>query len=135
MQVFKRKPGFNRPDTNLFMRTFPFLIFCATVLLAAACGSAEEQINRRSAAAQSASATTIPDGAAIFRQYCVTCHGADGKLGLSGAKDLTASTLTPEERLNIITYGKKVMTPFNEVLTPEEIKAVAEYTQKLMAPK
>jgi len=72
---------------------------------------------------------------AIFRKYCVTCHGADGKLGLNGAKDLTLSTLTPEERINVITYGKKVMTPFNEVLTPDEIKAVAEYTQKLTIQK
>jgi mono/diheme cytochrome c family protein len=116
------------------MRTFPSLIICVTVLFETACGSTEEQINRSAAAAQSASATTTPDGAAIFRQYCVTCHGADGKLGLNGAKDLSASILTPEERINIITYGKKIMTPFNEVLTPEEIKAVAEYTQKLATP-
>ena len=116
----------------MFMRFFSSLIICVAVLFATACGSAGEQ---NKAAAQSAAAITIPDGAAIFRQYCVTCHGADGKLGLNGAKDLTISTLTLEERINVITYGKKVMTPFNEVLTPEEIKAVAEYTQKLATRK
>jgi mono/diheme cytochrome c family protein len=109
---------------------------CSISLLGAACGSAEEQINRRAAAAQSpASPAAPPDGMAVFRQYCVTCHGADGKLGLSGAKDLAASTLTLEERLNIIANGKKVMTPFNEILTPEEIKAVAAYTQTLTTQK
>lgn len=131
MRVFKHKPGLKRPETYLFMRTSPSLFICIAVLLATACGSADDQINRRAAAA----AITTPDGAAIFRQYCVTCHGADGKLGLNGAKDLTVSILTIEERINVITYGKKVMTPFNEVLTPEEIKAVAEYTQKLMTRK
>jgi mono/diheme cytochrome c family protein len=100
-----------------------------------ACGSAEEQINRRAASVQGSSTPSAPDGQAIFRQYCVTCHGADGKLGLNGARDLSASTLTLEERINVITYGRKVMTPFNEVLTPEEIKAVAEYTQKLAPQK
>ena len=112
------------------MRTFPILIVCGAFLLfAAACGSAEGQANRR------VKTNTTPDGPAIFRQYCVTCHGADGKLGLNGAKDLTASVLTLEERINVITNGRKVMTPFGEVLTPEEIKAVAEYTQKLKTPK
>ncbi len=72
-----------------------------------------------------------PDGMAVFRQRCVTCHGADGTLGLNGAKDLTQSALTLEERVNIITNGKKLMTPFGTVLTPEEIQAVAEYTLTL----
>lgn len=117
------------------MRTLSILIaLIYTVLLSfVACGSAEEQINRRAAAVQAAGAAPAPppDGAAIFRQYCVVCHGADGKLGLNGAKDLSVSILTPEERINTIANGRKLMTPFNEVLSPEEIKAVAEYTQTL----
>ena len=117
------------------MQIFPFLFACATLLLGTACGSAEEQIDRRAAVAQSSSVVSTPDGMAIFRQYCVTCHGADGKLGLNGAKDLSVSTLTLEERINVVTNGRKVMTPFNEVLSPEEIKAVAEYTLKLSAAK
>lgn len=117
------------------MHILSFLFACAAVLLGTACGSAEEQIDQRAAAAQSASGVSTPDGMAIFRQYCVTCHGADGKLGLNGAKDLTVSTLTLEERINVVTNGRKVMTPFNEVLSPEEIKAVAEYTLKLGAAK
>lgn len=114
------------------------ILFCTAVFFCTACGSAEEQVNRRAAAAQSATAdhaAATPDGMAIFRQYCVVCHGADGKLALNGAKDLSASILTLEERINIITNGKKLMTPFNEILTPEEIKAVAEYTQKLASQK
>lgn len=113
-------------------------LFLAITLFGTACGSAEDQINQRAVAAQSSKNTAVhtgPDGMAIFRQYCVVCHGADGKLALNGAKDLTISTLTLEERLNIITNGKKLMTPFNEILTPEEIKAVAEYTQTLATRK
>lgn len=68
---------------------------------------------------------------AVFRQKCVLCHGADGALGLNGAKNLGESTLSLEDRINIITNGKKLMAPFNTVLSPEEIKAAAEYTQTL----
>lgn len=72
-----------------------------------------------------------PDGMAIFRKNCVVCHGADGKLGQNGAKDLSASVLSQPERVQIITQGKNIMTPFKGVLTPEEIEAVATYTLSL----
>ncbi len=114
------------------MRTLPLLVATAlcTALFIPACGSAEGQSNRR-AATQTTGATSPPDGLAIFRQYCVVCHGVDGKLGLNGAKDLTLSALTLDERINTITNGRKLMTPFNEVLSAEEINAVARYTLTL----
>ena len=70
-------------------------------------------------------------GGDIFKQYCQTCHGGDGKLGLNGAKDLTVSALSIEQRLELITNGKGVMTPFRSILSPEQIRAVAEYTLTL----
>lgn len=103
-------------------------------LLLLACESPSDEIARRSAEAarnSAASASTGPDGSAVFRKYCVACHGADGKLALNGAKDLTASTLTLDERIQMVTKGKGLMTPFGEMLTPEEIRAVAEYTLTL----
>lgn len=79
-----------------------------------------------------AQATTAdaPDGKAVFKQYCITCHGADGKLSLNGAKNLGLSQLNLEGRIAIITNGKNMMTPYGEVLTPEEIRAVAKYTME-----
>jgi cytochrome c6 len=70
-------------------------------------------------------------GALVYKQYCKTCHGAKGKLGLSGAKDLSQSELTLEERKYIIVHGKNTMTPFKKILSDKEIDAVAKYTQKL----
>ncbi len=103
-----------------------------TLLFSAACGAAVEETSHHTAdSRQMGGAKTAPEGMDVFRQKCVTCHGADGTLGLNGAKDLTQSTLTLEERVNIITNGKKLMTPFGTVLRPEEIQAVAEYTQAL----
>ena len=72
-----------------------------------------------------------PDGMAVFRQQCVTCHGADGKLGLNGAKDLSASALTLEERVEIITNGRKLMAAYGQLLQADEIKAVAEFTMTI----
>jgi len=67
----------------------------------------------------------------LFRTHCVTCHGADGKLGDNGAKDLTKSPLTLRERMVIIKEGKNVMTKFGDVLSKEEIEALAKYTLRL----
>jgi len=52
-------------------------------------------------------------GKLIYKQYCVACHGADGKLAISGAKDLSVSTIDMAERINQITNGKGMMTPYN----------------------
>lgn len=68
------------------------------------------------------------DGAAIYKKYCVLCHGTSGKLGVNGSKDITISKLTKAERIELIRNGKNTMTPFGGVLSEEEIEAVAEYT-------
>ncbi len=99
------------------------LVVFLFLFLITACGNSASQ---HSAAALGAAE---PDGMAIFRKYCIACHGADGKLGLNGAKDLTQTTLTLEERISLVTKGKNMMTPFGEILTQEEIRAVAAYTQ------
>ena len=70
-------------------------------------------------------------GSEIFRKNCVTCHGAEGNLGLNGAYDLTKSQLSHEERVAVITNGRKLMTPFAAILSAAEIKSVAEYTETL----
>ncbi len=70
-------------------------------------------------------------GAVVFKKYCQTCHGADGKLGLNGAKNLAVSILPLNQKIEIIANGKGVMTPFREILFAEEIKAVGEYTEEL----
>ncbi len=77
--------------------------------------------------------STAIDGEAIYKKYCVICHGVDGKLGLNGSKDLTVSKVTEAERVVQITKGKNTMTPFEGILSTEEIKAVAAYSMTLTA--
>ena len=70
-------------------------------------------------------------GESVYEAQCVRCHGSNGKLGLSGAKDLTVTTLTPDEMVQVISDGAKggMMPGFKESLSAEEIKAVADYIE------
>ncbi len=70
-------------------------------------------------------------GQQIYSSYCVTCHGADGKLGLSGAKDLSTSTLTEEEVGLLLVEGKNSMPKFSEALDQNQLMAVKKYTLSL----
>lgn len=67
----------------------------------------------------------------IYTLYCQQCHGNKGNLLLNGASDFTKSTLTLEERIDVITNGRKTMLPYKNQLTASQIKAVAEYTMNL----
>lgn len=83
------------------------------------------------AVSEDSSAGAAASGHDIFMNSCTSCHGQDGKLGLSGAKDLTASTLDLDSKIEIIRNGKAPMAGYAGVLTDEQIKAVAEYTETL----
>ena len=102
---------------------FSFLIF-ATLIYACNSSSADNS-------AGSSSAVQKEDGEKIYKTYCVTCHGIYGDMGSSGAFDLTKSTLSLEERIQVISEGRNLMTPFKELLSEEKIKAVAEYIETL----
>lgn len=100
-----------------------------------ACGSAETDNNSKQKPAKAKKVAKKVDGKKIYKNYCVTCHGLYGDMGASGAKNLTESTMTLDERVEIITNGKGVMTPFKDLLNEEKIKAVAEYSMKLKEEK
>lgn len=74
-------------------------------------------------------------GEAIFKAQCVMCHGRDGRLGISGAKDLTRSTLTEEEMIATVTRGKGAMAGFGTILTPVQIEEVVAHVRTLQAPE
>lgn len=112
-----------------------FLVFSIGLVVWACSdsGAADAKADQQAA---TASKTETPaakkvDGEKIYKKRCVVCHGINGDMGMSGAKDLTQSELTVEERMTIVTNGKNVMTAFGEILDEDEIKAVAEYTLEL----
>lgn len=72
-------------------------------------------------------------GQALFAQNCALCHGADGKLGLNGARDLTKSNLNATGRTYMVEHGSAsgVMPAFKGQLTDEQIAQVVAYSLTL----
>jgi cytochrome c6 len=113
------------------IRHTKFSISVVFLSLFVQCGGDTTSSNNENDASSSTIKTHFsqgPDGMAVFRQRCVTCHGVDGQLGLSGAKNLARSVLDTAQRINIVKNGKGLMTPFGAVLSEAEIAAVARYT-------
>ncbi|MBL8009266.1 MAG: cytochrome c [Flavobacteriales bacterium] len=72
-----------------------------------------------------------PNGTALFQMHCTLCHGKDGRLGLSGAKDLTLSVLTRDEVSTVVAGGKGKMVGYRNVLKPGELDAVVDHVMAL----
>ena len=116
------------------MKTTSGLLFLVLLLLTS-CGGSDSgektDASTSSSEAASPAVDNIAAGEKIFRTYCITCHGIDGKLELNGAKDLSISVVPLEERINQVTNGKALMTPFKGILSDVQIQQVAEYTMSL----
>jgi mono/diheme cytochrome c family protein len=108
-------------------------IFFALACLALACGGSPDSDAGQgtTSGAQRTTTTAAADGEKIYKQYCVTCHGVYGNMGASGAHDLTASALSLDERIAVVTAGRNLMTGFKALLSEDKIKAVSEYTFQL----
>ena len=100
------------------------------LMIVAAYGLAEMSKKQKSKSMENITETTI-NGQELYSVSCARCHGDDGKLGLLGAPDLSASAMDLAARIEIIKNGKGAMTPFAGALTEEQIKAVAEYSEGL----
>lgn len=94
-----------------------FIILTIIVGLVYSCGS-DDGSNR------------LTSGSKIYGFYCTQCHGNTGSLQLNGATNFLTSKLSLEERIDVITNGRKTMLPYKGQLSPAQIKAVAEYTMK-----
>lgn len=72
------------------------------------------------------------DPKALYFDNCASCHGVDGKLGISGASDLSSSKLSVDEVVSILEKGRKNMPAMKEILGGDETVAkVSEYTLEL----
>lgn len=67
------------------------------------------------------------DARTLYISNCATCHGVDGRLGASGAKNLAETKLLVDEVKQQIITGKGAMPPFGNQLSDEEIQAVSNY--------
>lgn len=72
-----------------------------------------------------------PTGDELFALHCTLCHGKNGKLGINGAKDLTASALSRDEMIALVTEGKGAMMPYKHVLTKKQVEMVVDHLRTL----
>lgn len=71
-------------------------------------------------------------GKELYLQRCTACHGSDGKLGASGAKDLTVTKMDDTEIREIILDGKNAMPPFKHQIESEErLNEMVEFVKSL----
>jgi mono/diheme cytochrome c family protein len=99
-------------------------------LLFASCGgsqSAEED-----AKPFSNEPISLEDARSVYILNCASCHGPDGKLKASNAKDLSISTLNDAAVEQMIRKGNdKGMMPYEEMLSTPEIKGLVKFVQNL----
>ncbi len=76
--------------------------------------------------------TPAQKAASLYSMHCAQCHGEDGKLGASGAKDLSQSRLSDAAILQIIKKGKNAMPPMEALLeNAENIELVVQHIKGL----
>ncbi len=97
------------------------------------------------AAAQATTASPEPDGAALYRQNCRSCHGARGVPParmltiyptLKTLADSTVQTrMTVDTIVAVLRHGRgKDMKPFADRLSPAEMTAVAKFVKTFASP-
>jgi len=85
------------------------------------------------------SAKADEKSAALYKQKCVMCHGADGKGETPAGKAMKARDFhspdvakeTDAELAEIVKKGKGKMPAYGSKLSDEEIKGVIEYIRSL----
>jgi len=65
-------------------------------------------------------------GKQLYTAACVNCHGENGDLGKSGAKNLKTSTLNDQEKSTLVKKGKGVMPAYSS-LSDTQIQAIVQY--------
>jgi mono/diheme cytochrome c family protein len=107
----------------MVLRSFILIGFFA--FFAFACQESEDK-------AVQAQETPQEKAASLYTMHCAQCHGEDGKLGASGAKDLSVSKLTDPQIRQIIKSGKNAMPPMGALLeTQENIDLVIKHIKEL----
>lgn len=71
-------------------------------------------------------------GKDLYMNHCASCHGANGKLGVSGASDLSKSKMSVIEIKDILKKGRNGMPVMKEILGSEEnMESVSNYVIEL----
>lgn len=105
----------------MVLRFGPF-IFSGILLFS--CSSGET----KNADTEISNVDVISVGEGLYAKHCASCHGSEGDLGSSGAKDLKSSMLPDSEIKRQINDGKGAMPPLKAVIdSDEDIDSIIVY--------
>lgn len=105
-------------------------VFLSICLLLAACGENEQA--EISTEPVSNEPISLEDARAVYTLNCASCHGPDGTLKASNAKDLSVSKMNEDKIEQMIRKGNdKGMMPYEEMLSTAEIKGLVKFVQNL----
>lgn len=117
-----------RPLLRSSHRVWLAMLLACFVLVQCGDDSASESLN--TATDMGAAGLDLADASRQYTMKCSVCHGADGAPVLAAAPDLRTSTMTVEERVAIIAYGKGTMPPHRGMLDMPTIRGIAVYIEK-----
>lgn len=110
-----------------FKKANKALAALSLLLITGSFGLAEVYHKKKGISKESENTTVASnDGKSLYEVKCTMCHGADGKLGMSGAKDLSVSILDNAAVKEIIIHGKGAM-PASADVTEEQANSISEY--------
>lgn len=113
----------------MVLRIFGIFLLSSLVF---ACGSKSENTEVSEPLVDETKPITSEEAKNVYLMNCASCHGNDGRLQASNAKDLSISTLKATEIEQIIQKGSdKGMMPFGEILTKPQIEGLVDYVQTL----
>jgi mono/diheme cytochrome c family protein len=113
-----------------FRRANKILAALSLLLITASYATAEAYAKRKGIRSAETAATgeTVNSAQALYDRNCSLCHGGDGKLGATGAKDLSTTALNAEGISEVILNGKGTMARVR--VTKEEADMIASYVEQ-----
>jgi cytochrome c553 len=108
-----------------FKRSNKILAALSLLLITGSFGIAEAYSKRKATPKENGTLISANDGKSLYESNCSKCHGKDGKLGMAGAMDLTATQLEVNSIAQIILHGRGAMVPV--AVSEEQAKSISEY--------
>lgn len=106
------------------------LVLSSFCLLLSSCGETDKP--EESTKPISNEPISLEDARAVYTLNCASCHGPDGTLKASNAKDLSISKISDSEIEHMIRKGNdKGMMPYEDMLSTLEIKGLVKFVQNL----
>lgn len=111
-----------------FKKGNKILAALSLLLITGSFGIAEVYSKKKAIPREGAAIVAGNDGRALYINNCGLCHGEDGKLGMSGAKDISQTEMDISAITEIILKGKGDMPPVK--VSDEEAVSIADYVDK-----